>query len=125
VHSQKLTLETMRAWVEDEDPHVRRLVSEGTRTRLPWSTHLRSFQKDPSKTVSLLEFLRTDQARYVQVSVANNLADMIKDDAGLGLSLAQKWLADNHPVTKKIIHHAVRFPAKRGNALAASMRQNK
>src|SRR5881396_1719242 len=27
----------LQAWVSDSNPHVRRLVSEGTRLRLPWA----------------------------------------------------------------------------------------
>ena len=34
------TMEVLRSWVIDEQYHVRRLVSEGTRPRLPWSTRL-------------------------------------------------------------------------------------
>ena len=35
--------------------HVRRLVSEGTRPRLPWAPRLREFQRDPAPVVALLE----------------------------------------------------------------------
>jgi 3-methyladenine DNA glycosylase AlkC len=31
------TLRTLLAWADDEHYHVRRLCSEGTRPRLPWS----------------------------------------------------------------------------------------
>jgi 3-methyladenine DNA glycosylase AlkC len=34
-------------WARDESVHVRRLVSEGTRPRLPWAPRLRAFQEDP------------------------------------------------------------------------------
>ena len=33
----------LRRWTEDPDEHVRRLVSEGTRPRLPWGARLRRF----------------------------------------------------------------------------------
>ena len=42
------TLARLREWAKDPSPHVRRLVSEGTRPRLPWASHLRAFQKDPA-----------------------------------------------------------------------------
>ena len=41
------TLARLREWTRDPSPHVRRLVSEGTRPRLPWAPRLRAFQKDP------------------------------------------------------------------------------
>jgi hypothetical protein len=34
------TLRTLLAWADDENYHVRRLCSEGTRPRLPWSRRL-------------------------------------------------------------------------------------
>ena len=44
-------------WAHDESVHVRRLVSEGTRPRLPWAPRLRAFEKDPRPVVRLLELL--------------------------------------------------------------------
>src|SRR5512138_831403 len=41
------TLAVLRAWARDPSPHVRRLVSEGTRPRLPWAPRLRRFVEDP------------------------------------------------------------------------------
>lgn len=34
------TLERLAVWAEDENYHVRRLVSEGTRPRLPWAANI-------------------------------------------------------------------------------------
>jgi 3-methyladenine DNA glycosylase AlkC len=45
-------LALLRVWAEDPDVHVRRLVSEGTRPRLPWAPRLRRFQQDPRKDAS-------------------------------------------------------------------------
>ena len=42
-------------WSVDPSPHVRRLVSEGSRPRLPWAPRLRHFQKDPTPVLALLE----------------------------------------------------------------------
>ena len=122
MNAESATLKTLRGWIEDDDLHVRRLVSEGTRSRLPWGVHLRSFRQDPSKVASLIENLKTDCSRYVQISVANNLADIIKDNSEYGLRLAEKWVESSHPMTMKIVHHAVRFPAKHGNKRALALR---
>ena len=44
-------LERMRdVLIVDPSEHVRRLVSEGTRTRLPWGIRLQPFIDDPSHT---------------------------------------------------------------------------
>ena len=41
------TLAILAKWAEDDNCHVRRLVSEGTRPRLPWTMQLKSFIEDP------------------------------------------------------------------------------
>src|SRR5690606_5749087 len=52
--------ERLTQWVEHPDPQVRRLVSEGTRPRLPWGQRLTALQHDPSPSVSLLDRLVDD-----------------------------------------------------------------
>lgn len=42
---QEAALARLREWSDDPNEHVRRLVSEGTRPRLPWAQRLREFQK--------------------------------------------------------------------------------
>jgi 3-methyladenine DNA glycosylase AlkC len=74
------TLARLREWARDPSVHVRRLVSEGTRPRLPWAPRLRSFQDDPRPVLELLELLRDDPELYVRRSVANNLNDIGKDN---------------------------------------------
>jgi 3-methyladenine DNA glycosylase AlkC len=122
IGTESETLKTLHGWIDDENMHVRRLVSEGTRSRLPWGVHLQTFRKDPSKAISLIEHLKTDHSRYVQISVANNLADIIKDNPDFGLRIAEQWLESGHPTTGKIVHHAVRFPAKNGIERARALR---
>jgi 3-methyladenine DNA glycosylase AlkC len=116
------TLRILSKWVDDEDFHVRRLVSESTRSRLPWGVHLESFKRNPTKIAPLIESLNTDSSRYVRISVANNLADIIKDNPEYGLSMAERWAVAAHPFTSKLLHHAVRFPAKRGDKRALALR---
>ncbi|MFN7146824.1 MAG: DNA alkylation repair protein, partial [Myxococcota bacterium] len=55
-----LTFARLHRWVEDPDAHVRRLVSEGTRPRLPWAPRLRALQADPRPMLPLLARLRDD-----------------------------------------------------------------
>ena len=64
---------------EDENPHIRRLVSEGTRPRLPWAVCLSPFIEDPGPTLALLEKLKDDPSEYVRRSVSNHLNDIAKD----------------------------------------------
>jgi thioesterase domain-containing protein len=73
------TLARLARWAADPSAHVRRLVSEGTRPRLPWAPRLRAFQRDPRPVLKLLELLKDDPVLYVRRSVANNLNDIGKD----------------------------------------------
>lgn len=56
------TLQRLRDWTTDPSEHVRRLVSESTRPRLPWGTRLRRFQQDPRPVLALLERLKDDDS---------------------------------------------------------------
>ena len=71
-----VTLSFLQRWALDPDDQVRRLVSEGTRPRLPWGMRLKPFMRDPDPVLDLLEVLKDDPSRYVQRSVANNLNDI-------------------------------------------------
>lgn len=108
-------------WVEDENKHVRRLVSEGTRPRLPWAGRLPDFQKDPLPVLELLEKLKRDPELYVRRSVANNLNDIAKDHPELVIQTLKKWKLSGNPGTQWIIRHASRSLVKEGNNGALSL----
>jgi len=115
------TLARLREWASDPSPDVRRLVSEGTRPRLPWAPRLRAFQLDPRPVLELLELLKDDPSLYVRRSVANNLNDISKDHPRIVIDVARRWLADATPEREWIVRHALRSAVKRaeGPALAA------
>lgn len=75
---ERQVLEKLRVWTIDENSHVRRLVSEGTRPRLPWAKRMDVLSGDPCMNLSLLEPLITDHSKYVQKSVGNHLNDLSK-----------------------------------------------
>jgi 3-methyladenine DNA glycosylase AlkC len=108
VHDQARTLGCLRTWAEDSNPHVRRLVSEGTRPRLPWAPRLREFQKNPHPVVSLLELLKDDDVEYVRRSVANNLNDIGKDNPQTLIAVARKWSRGASRSRMRIVRHALR-----------------
>ena len=103
--------------------HVRRLVSEGTRPRLPWAPRLREFQKQPGPVLALLELLKDDSERYVQRSVANNLNDIAKDHPALAFEICARWVEDASPERRWLIRHAVRHPARKGVRAALRLRK--
>jgi 3-methyladenine DNA glycosylase AlkC len=110
------TLAKLRGWAADPSPHVRRLVSEGTRPRLPWAPRLREFQKDPRPVIELLELLKDDPELYVRRSVANNLNDIGKDHPEILVAVARRWLEGAGVQRRWIVSHALRSAVKRGEA---------
>ena len=115
------TLARLRQWASDPSPHVRRLVSEGTRPRLPWASRLREFQKNPAPVLALLELLKDDPDLYVRRSVANNLNDIGKDHPDLLTQTAQRWLKGASVERQWIVGHALRSAVKRGEAGALAV----
>ena len=107
------TLARLQTWTKDPSAHVRRLVSEGTRPRLPWASRLRAFQKDPRPVLALLEQLKDDPELYVRRSVANSLNDIGKDHPDLLVATARRWLKDATPERRWIVRHALRSAVKR------------
>jgi len=99
-------------WAEDENEHVRRLASEGSRPRLPWGTALTAYKRDPAPTLRVLEKLKEDPSEYVRRSVANHLNDISKDHPALVLDIARRWLGV-HPHTDWIVKHACRTLLKK------------
>lgn len=114
VRHPQATLERLAQWAHDPSDHVRRLVSEGTRPRLPWAPRLPAFQVDPRPVLALLELLQDDPALYVRRSVANNLNDIGKDHPQLLADTARRWLVDATPERDWVVRHALRWAVKQG-----------
>jgi len=120
-HHTQATLDQLTIWASDPSEHVRRLVSEGSRPRLPWAPRLRQFQADPTPVLALLELLKDDPALYVRRSVANNLNDIGKDHPELLTRTTQAWLQNASPERAWIVNHALRSAVKRGEAGALTV----
>ena len=126
----KPTLTALRKWTRDPDPHVRRLVSEGTRPRLPWGSQLKMFIDDPAPAMALLEKLKDDPELYVRRSVANHLGDVAKDNPATVFSLCERWLheANNARDPERaenrrwVVRHALRHPWKHNDPDARRLR---
>jgi 3-methyladenine DNA glycosylase AlkC len=118
LESPNKTLSVLKGWATDNNQHVRRLVSEGTRPRLPWAMRLPDFIKDPSPVIELLEILKDDETEYVRRSVANNLNDIAKDHPNVVTDIAAQWMKDASQERKKLIRHACRTLIKNGNKKA-------
>ena len=114
-------LERMRAWAEHPNYHVRRLVSEGTRPKLPWG---KKIVLDPQAPLPLLDLLYGDKTRFVTRSVANHLNDISKTDAALVCDTLERWRGSTRQVPGEmgwITSHALRTLVKRGDRRALEL----
>jgi 3-methyladenine DNA glycosylase AlkC len=115
------TLERLREWAASPDMHVRRLVSEGARPRLPWGRHLTALRRDPSPVLPLLDRLRDDPEEYVRRSVANHLNDVARDHPDLAVAVAHRWLDEGGTHAAAVVRHGLRTLVKDGRADALAL----
>lgn len=114
-------LAVLDRWCDDPDVHVRRLVSEGLRPRLPWAPRLKVFERDPRPVLALLERLRDDPQDYVRRSVANHLNDLGRADPALLVEVCTRWAQDAPPERLRLVRHALRTLVKRGDPHALTV----
>ena len=110
-------------WSNDNNPHIRRLVSEGSRPNLPWGKKLKFVDEDPSgTTLPLLAKLQNDPVEYVRRSVANHLNDLAKNNADLVVKYLSDWKKQNYTKDKeRMINHALRTLIKNGHKGALAL----
>lgn len=111
-----LAFDTLSGWLNDPSAHVRRLVSEGSRPRLPWGLRLQALVADPSPTLPLLRALQDDPSSYVRRSVANHLNDIAKDHPDLVAGWVREHLIDAPDTRNALLRHASRSLIKQGHA---------
>jgi 3-methyladenine DNA glycosylase AlkC len=107
------TFAVLRAWASGPNAHVRRLVSEGTRLRLPWAGRVPWLDANPGRVLELLDLLKDDPATLVRRSVANNLNDLGKVHAALMIETCARWLEDAGAERRALVEHALRSAVKR------------
>ncbi len=115
------TLSRLAEWATDASPHVRRLVSEGTRQRLPWATRVRLLDEHPERVLALIERLRDDPSTMVRRSVANHLNDLTKSRPELAFAVCERWLEDATDARRQLVEHALRSAVKRGDLRALAL----
>lgn len=115
IEHRELTMTTLQEWLDDKSPHVRRLVSEGTRPRLPWGIQLQHLIEDPAPALPLLAALQDDDSEYVRRSVANHLNDIAKDHPDCVAEWLERYLPDASKERRAMLRHASRTLIKRGD----------
>lgn len=115
------TLARLQVWGRDDNYHVRRLVTEGTRPKLPWA---KAITLAPLDALPLLDHLHADPTRYVTRSVANHLNDIAKIDADAVVQQLGKWRKSGQQHRKELdwmTRHALRTLVKQGHPGALEM----
>ncbi|MDH5646900.1 MAG: DNA alkylation repair protein, partial [Candidatus Heimdallarchaeota archaeon] len=111
-------------WRENTNPHLRRLVSEGTRPRLPLSSPIKQFIEDMdqlNKLIDLIEPMMNDPILMVRRSVANNFNDISKDNPKMVINTFKKYKDTNNPQIQWTIRHGLRTLLKQGNVDALEL----
>lgn len=111
----------MRTWTTDDDEHVRRLASEGSRAYLPWAKRVPWLLDNPRATSGIVDALHHDPSEYVRRSVANHLNDLSRVDASIAIEIASRWVADPDEDTPRAVRHALRTLVKRGDPHALAL----
>ncbi len=107
------TLAVSIEWSKDKNFHVRRLASEGLRPRLPWAKKIGLFSENPSPVIMVLENLKSDKSAYVRKSVANNIADLLKENYSYTIAIIRAWKKTASKETLWIIKYALRNEVKK------------
>lgn len=121
IKDQDKALAYMHKWAVDPDPAVRRLASEGSRSRLPWGVRLQSFCDNPAPVIAILEKMKHDPDEVVRRSVANNINDIAKDHPDTAADLLIEWSKAGTPEIKKLVKHASRTLVKMGHPKALAL----
>lgn len=112
---------TLDRWVTDPDPHVRRLVSEGSRPILPWGIRLADAVRSPERGLARVLRLADDPSAYVRRSVANHLGDIGKSHPELAVDAVRGLLEQPTPSRVQLGKHALRTLLKRGHPGALAL----
>lgn len=96
-------LPAIKEWLKDNNPNVRRAVTEGLRI---W-TNRDYFKENPKVAIKLLSKLKDDKSEYVRKSVGNSLKDISKKHGELVSLELKTW-----DLSQKSINQVYKFASK-------------
>lgn len=96
-------LPVIKEWLNDNNPNVRRAVTEGLRV---WTSR-EYFKENPKVAINLLSKLKDDKSEYVRKSVGNSLKDISKKHGELIKLEFQTW-----DLSQKSINQVYKFASK-------------
>lgn len=101
-------VQVLESWTGSPSFKVRRFSVEVTRPRGVWGVHIPELKRSPDIGLPILEPLRSDDARYVQDSVANWINDASKATPQWAFELCASWRETGSSATERICYRALR-----------------
>ncbi len=102
-------IKTLTPWAKHKNENIRRFASEVTRPRGVWCKHISELRENPELALSIIEPLKGDEARYVQLSVGNWLNDASKTQPKWVQKITKQWLKESPTIaTEKIVKRGLR-----------------
>jgi 3-methyladenine DNA glycosylase AlkC len=92
----------------DPDANLRRFAIEATRPRSVWGLHISELKRHPEAALPLLENVRRDEARYVQLAAGNWLNDASKSRPDWVAEICSRWSTEGKPQTAVIVRRGLR-----------------
>jgi 3-methyladenine DNA glycosylase AlkC len=102
------TLRLLERASRSADPNVRRFSVEVSRPRSVWGSHIPELKQEPNRALSIIENVRSDQSRYVQLAAGNWLNDASKTRPDWVRELCTRWACDGHPFSHNIVKRGLR-----------------
>jgi 3-methyladenine DNA glycosylase AlkC len=90
------------------DANLRRFSVEVCRPRSVWGSHIHDLKQNPSRALPILENVRSDQSRYVQLAAGNWLNDASKTRPDWVRDLCARWTRDGRPFSHVIVKRGLR-----------------
>ncbi|MBN2893925.1 MAG: DNA alkylation repair protein [Bacteroidales bacterium] len=115
-YPEKMMKQTFE-WAKNEDYRVRRLASEGCRSKLPWAMSVKYLSENPLEVMKVLEILAFDEEEWVRLSVSNNLNDISKEFPEIVFDFSDKNIGKSLEMNK-LLKHALRTLLKKGDKRA-------
>jgi 3-methyladenine DNA glycosylase AlkC len=104
----ELAISSLTEWANDPDPLVRRFASEATRPRGVWCRHIPQLKAEPNLAYAILQPMKDDPERYVQLSVGNWLNDAGKTRPDWTIQVCDQWMESPSHATRAICRRGLR-----------------
>ena len=111
------SLEPLTLIASDTNDRSRRFAVEVTRPRSVWGSHIQELKQCPEMAIGLLEKVRSDPSRYVQLAVGNWLNDASKTRPDWVIKVCRRWSKDQSDHTYRIVRRALRTLLKDEHSL--------